>query len=204
VGITSTTAIFSGDFFREGGREYWDRVAISDEQLRLTSHGNFYTIQIDLVGEEWSFYATLEAARRQALVDAVLNSNHQDVTEVGYEQAMKKQIENWNQANLVKQSSTRMVITIPKMPNYYLPPGLEEIITAGVIPGTLVKNGQPIENRYGNSATVVCPVGPHLTPPSSPPPSLSCCRYHHRHSRSPHRHLLRQLLHRLPQDRRSH
>ena len=42
-----------------------------------------------------------------------------------------------------------MIITVPKFPNYYLPPGLEELISVQEIPAALVKNGMPIENRYG-------------------------------------------------------
>ena len=38
-----------------GGIEYWDRVAISDEQMQLESHGLYFTISIDLKGETWHY-----------------------------------------------------------------------------------------------------------------------------------------------------
>lgn len=114
VGITSSTAIYSGDFFREGGKEYWDRVAVSDEMMRLTSHGASFKIQIDLVGEEWNFYAVMEYARRQALIEAVLYSDHQDTTQLGYENATKVRRTHTHTPRGIHE--TFLLLLLPQMP----------------------------------------------------------------------------------------
>lgn len=161
VEIISSTAVYSGTFFREGGIEYWDRVAISDEQMQLVSQGDSFIISIELKGEVWDYCidkapgvsgrcGSGDTALRlyQTLVEAVLHSNHR-MTEQGYGSALEAMIQDFLPENIAQQSNSRVTITLPKYPAYSLEPSAFEEIQATTLPGNLFGSGAELSNQFG-------------------------------------------------------
>lgn len=87
----------------------------------------------NFLGEEWSTDVTSNPDTRQALVNAVLQSDKTVLAarrrRVGYEKAMENAIENYAAADVQRFNATRLILTVPTLPGYELPKyDFEEVI----------------------------------------------------------------------------
>ena len=142
--IKARTAVFTGTFFNPS--------PTSDEDIRGSS---VYTINIELIGNTWYSDVATSFIRRQALIDLILQSNRENVTDnPGYEAAMPAARQAYPQAYVTRVSDTTVSIQISALPTYALPGGGSETITAGGIPSA-AQTGQANECIYTCVTTAV-------------------------------------------------
>ena len=154
VFIMSRAATFSGTFFS----------TIAKKQFEIQNVGDF-TIYIDLayvgnfLGEQWSSDVSSNPDTRQELIEAVLNSDKTDKTP-GYEKAMFFSIQNFPAANVQRINATRLLITVPKFPDYQLPKyDKQESLVALDIPLASVFGARPVYQTLGQRSIEVVGVG---------------------------------------------
>jgi len=113
-----------------------------------------YTIIIDLVQDTWLGNVASDTTKRQQLVDAVLSSDRLTST-FGYERAFAKQRLNYNQANVVRNSNTRVTITVPQFATYALVAHGSETISAQALPASTVTSGVLVNLRSGATSVSI-------------------------------------------------
>jgi len=150
----SRAAVYSGTFFSHNLKK----------QFEIQNVGNF-TVIIDLFhsgiyfGERWSTDVTSNPDTKQALINAILASDKTKTTP-GYEKALQKSIENYDPSLIVRVNQTRLIITVPAMPEYLLPKyDKVELVAALDIPQAAVVGQMPVTQRLGVSTLTISGIG---------------------------------------------
>jgi len=129
--IYARTAVLSGSFFT------FSAAGIDEHSDHSIQNAVTYTVVIDLIGDTWVANVTSDSTLRQLLINSIFLSNRAS-TDLGYQNAFRTVIQNYQQANVNLTSAHRLSVTVPSFPAYDLFPGATETIQTGDMPHALL------------------------------------------------------------------
>ena len=128
--------------------EYWPTTTYrTDFEL---NNPNQFNILIELVNSQWAYDVKTNETKRQALIDAVLATDH-TAADAGYENAMATQRQNFSEALVERITNWALLITVPQMAAYSLPANTTEFVNADPIPAFC------LIDHYGDAQSFALP-----------------------------------------------